>query len=66
MFSLYTDDVIKDIDAEIFQICLFSDTCVCYRAIKKEDDSRKLQEKIYKLKNWTIRWGITFKPRNVA
>ena len=42
LFSLY----INDISAEIR---LFADDCVCYREIKNEEDTLKLQTAIYRL-----------------
>ena len=40
LFSLYINDISSDIESEIR---LFADDFVCYREIKDEDDTMKLQ-----------------------
>ena len=40
LFSLYINDISSDIESEIR---LFADDCVCYREIKDEEDTIKLQ-----------------------
>ena len=40
LFSLYINDISADIESEIR---LFADDCVCYREIKNEEDTLKLQ-----------------------
>ena len=40
LFSLYINDISSDIESEIR---LFADDCVCYREIKDEEDTMKLQ-----------------------
>ena len=40
LFSLYINDITSDIEAEIR---LFADEYVCYREIKDEEDTVKLQ-----------------------
>ena len=41
LFSLYINDISLDIESEI---SLFADYCVCYREIKDEEDTMKLQK----------------------
>ena len=36
--------------------------CVCYREIKKVEDSVKLQKDIDHLGSWTCKWGMRFQP----
>ena len=43
LFSLYINDILSDIESEIR---LFADDCVCYREIKDEKDTMKLQRDI--------------------
>ena len=43
LFSLYINDISADIESEIR---LFADDCVCYREIKNEEDTLKLQRDI--------------------
>ena len=43
LFSLYINDISSDIESEIR---LFADDCVCYREIKDEEDTMKLQSDI--------------------
>ena len=43
LFSLYINDIASDIESEIR---LFADDCVCYREIKNEEDTVKLQRDI--------------------
>ena len=43
LFSLYINDISSDIESEIR---LFADDCVCYREIKDEKDTMKLQRDI--------------------
>ena len=57
LFSLYINDISKDIDSEIR---LFADDCVCYREIRDTDDSLKLQKDIDKC--WARKWGMRFQP----
>ena len=59
LFSLYIDDISSDIEAEIR---LFADDCVCYRAIKDEVDTMKLQRDIDRLDSWERKWGMRFQP----
>ena len=46
LFSLYINDISSDIESEIR---LFADDCVCYREIKDEKDTMKLQRDIDRL-----------------
>ena len=43
LFSLYINDISSDIESEIR---LFADDCICYREIKDEEDTLKLQRVI--------------------
>ena len=43
-------------------IRLFADDCVCYREIKDEDDTIKLQRDIDRLGSWARKWGMRFQP----
>ena len=43
LFSLYINDILADIESEKR---LFADDCVCYREIKNEEDTLKLQRDI--------------------
>ena len=49
LFSLYINDISSDIESEIR---LFADDCVCYREIKDEEDTMKLQRDIDRLGSW--------------
>ena len=49
LFSLYINDISSDIESEIR---LFADDCVCYREIKDEKDTMKLQRDIDRLGSW--------------
>ena len=59
LFSLYINDISSDIESEIR---LFSDDCVCYREIKGEKDTMKLQRDIDRLGSWARKWGMRFQP----
>ncbi|MEL7079481.1 MAG: reverse transcriptase domain-containing protein, partial [Cyanobacteria bacterium J06582_2] len=59
LFSIYMNDIIKNIDSEIR---LFADDCVVYRPIKNAQDSKKLQKDIEKLEKWANIWGMRFQP----
>ena len=59
LFSLYINDISTDIESEIR---LFADDCVCYREIKNEEDTLKLQRDIYRLGSWARKWGMRFQP----
>ena len=59
LFSLYINDISADIESEIR---LFADDCVCYREIKNEEDTLKLQRDIDRLGNWARKWGMRFQP----
>ena len=59
LFSLYINDISSDIESEIR---LFADDCVCYREIKDEDDTMKLQRDIDRLGSWARKWGMRFQP----
>ena len=41
---------------------LFADDCVCYREIKDEKDTMKLQKDIDRLGSWARKWGMRFQP----
>ena len=56
LFSLY---ISSDTEAEIR---LFADDCVCYREIKDEEDTIKLQRDIDRLGSWARKWGTRFQP----
>ena len=59
LFSLYINDISSDIESEIR---LFADDCVCYREIKDEEDTMKLQSDIDRLGSWAKKWGMRFQP----
>ena len=59
LFSLYINDISADTESEIR---LFADDCVCYREIKNEEDTLKLQRDIYRLGSWARKWGMRFQP----
>ena len=55
LFSLHINDISADIESEIR---LFADDCVCYREIKREEDTLKLQRYIDLLGSWARKWGM--------
>ena len=59
LFSLYINDISSDIESEIR---LFANDCVCYREIKDEKDTMKLQRDIDRLCSWARKWGMRFQP----
>ena len=59
LFPLYINDISADIESEIR---LFADNCVCYREIKNEEDTLKLQRDIDRLGSWARKWGMRFQP----
>ena len=59
LFSLYINDISSDIESEIR---LFADDCVCYREIKDEEDTIKLQRDIDRLGSWARKRGMRFQP----
>ena len=59
LFSLYINDTTSDTESEIR---LFADDCVCYREIKDEEDTVKLQRDIDRLGCWARKWGMRFQP----
>ena len=59
LFSLYINDISSDIESEIR---LFADDCDCYREIKDEKDTMKLQRDIDRLGSWARKWGMRFQP----
>ena len=59
LFSLYINDISSDIECEIR---LFADACVCYRKIKDDEDTLKLQRDIDRLGCWARKWGMRFQP----
>ena len=44
------------------EIRLFVDDCVCYREIKDEEDTVKLQRDIDRLECWARKWGMRLHP----
>ena len=56
---MYINDISSDIESEIR---LFADDCVCYREIKDEEDTMKLQRDIDRLGSWARKWGMRFQP----
>ena len=61
LFSLYINDISSDIESEIR---LFADDCVCYREIKDEKDTMKLQRDVDRLGSWARKWGMRFQLAN--
>ena len=59
LFSFYINVISTDIESEIR---LFADDCVCYREIKNEEDTLKLQRDIDRLGSWARKWGMRFQP----
>ena len=59
LFFLYINDISSDIESEIRR---FADDCVCYREIKHEVDTMKLQRDIDRLGSWTRKWGMRIQP----
>ena len=58
LFSLYINDISSDVESEIR---LFLMT-VCYREIKDEVDTVKLQSDIDRFGSWARNWGMRFQP----
>ena len=56
LFSVYINDISSDFESEIRP---FADECVCYREIKDEEDTIKLQN-IDRLGFWARKWGTRF------
>ena len=59
LFSLYINEISLDIESEIR---VFADDCVCYREIKDEVDTMKLQRDIDRLGSWARKRGMRFQP----
>ena len=59
LFYLYINDISSGIESEIR---LFADDCVCYREMKVEEDTMKLQRAIDRLGSWARKWGMRFQP----
>ena len=57
LFSLYINDISSDIESEIRPSGY---DCVCYREIKDEKDTMKLQRDIDRLGSWARMWGMRF------
>ena len=57
VFSLYINDMPVGIDSKIR---LFADDCVCYREIRKVEDTMKLQKDIDLLGTWARKCGMRF------
>ena len=55
LFPLYINDIPVGIDS---QIRPFADDCVCYREIRKVEDTLKLQKDIDLLGSWARKWGM--------
>ena len=53
------NDITSDIESEIR---LFDDGCICYREIKDEEDSVKLQRDVDRSGCWARKWGMRFQP----
>ena len=58
LFTLYINDISADIESEIR---LFADDCVCYREIRDEEDTMKLQRDI-DLGSMARKWAMRFQP----
>ena len=56
---MYINDISSDIESEIR---LFADDYVCYREIKDEKDTMKLQRDIDRLGSRARKWGMRFQP----
>ena len=56
---MYINDISADIESEIR---LFADDYVCFREIKNEEDTLKLQRDIGRLGSWARIWGMRFQP----
>ena len=59
LFSSYINDISSDIESEIR---LFADDCVCYRGIKDEEDTMKIQSDIDRLGSRARKRGMRFQP----
>ena len=59
LFSPYLNDIASDIESEIR---LFADNCDCFREIKAEEDTMKLQRDIDRLCFWARKWDMRFEP----
>ena len=59
LISLYINDISSDTESEIR---LSANDCVCYREIKDEVDTIKLQRDIDRLGSWARKWSMRFQP----
>ena len=62
LFLIYINDMPSQVSKGTC-IWLFADDCLVYRWIQKVKDQTILQKNIDCLRNWAIRWGMTFNPR---
>ena len=57
--SLYINGISSDFENGIRP---FADDCVCYREVKDEEDTAKLQRDSDQLGCWAKKWGMRFQP----
>ena len=62
LFLIYINDMPSQVSKGTC-IWLFADDCLVYRWIQKVKDQTILQKNLDCLRNWAIRWGMTFNPR---
>ena len=63
LFLLYINDIEENIKSSI---CLFADDSALYRNISSPQDSKILQENLFKLQKWTRTWQMDFNVESAA
>ena len=48
------------------QTRLFADDCIVYRTVRSHEDCLSLQQDLYRLAKWELKWGMEFHPQKCS
>ena len=63
MFLLFINDLPDNLTS---QTRLFADDCIVYRTVRSHEDCLSLQQDLYRLAEWELKWGMEFHPQKCS
>ena len=63
LFLIFINDLPDNLTS---QTRLFADDCIVYRRVRSHEDCLSLQQDLYRLAEWELKWGMEFHPQKCS